>query len=67
MNARKRKDAGWYALFVLPVVTVFTIIVIIPFVIGVGYSFFSWDGLPVHEKKFVGFENYIRLFDDSRF
>nr|MCR5000342.1 sugar ABC transporter permease [Lachnospiraceae bacterium] len=47
--------------------TVFTIIVIIPFVIGVGYSFFSWDGLPVHEKKFVGFENYIRLFDDSRF
>ena len=67
MNARKRKDAGWYALFVLPVVTVFTIIVIIPFVIGVGYSFFSWDGLPVHEKKFVGFENYIRLFSDSRF
>ena len=67
MNARKRKDAGWYALFVLPVVTVFTIIVIIPFVIGVGYSFFSWDGLPVHEKKFVGFENYVRLFDDSRF
>ncbi len=67
MNARKKKDAGWYALFVLPVVVVFTIIVIIPFVIGVGYSFFSWDGLPVHEKKFVGLANYSKLFSDSRF
>ncbi|MCR4807899.1 MAG: sugar ABC transporter permease [Lachnospiraceae bacterium] len=67
MNVRKKKDAGWYALFVLPVVTVFTIIVIIPFVIGVGYSFFSWDGLPVHEKKFVGLANYARLFSDTRF
>ncbi|MCR4690018.1 MAG: sugar ABC transporter permease [Lachnospiraceae bacterium] len=67
MNARKKKEAAWYALFVLPVVIVFTIIVIIPFVIGVGYSFFSWDGLPVHEKTFVGMDNFVRLFSDSRF
>ncbi len=67
MNSRKKKDAAWYALFVLPVLAVFTIIVIIPFVIGIGYSFFSWDGLPVHEKKFVGLDNYVRLFSDTRF
>lgn len=67
MKARKRKDAAWYCFFVLPLVAIFTIIVIIPFFIGIGYSFFKWDGLPIHEKVFVGFSNYGRLFSDSRF
>ena len=67
MKAKKRRDRAWYCLFVLPLVIVFCIIVIIPFVIGIGYSFFKWDGLPIHEKVFVGFSNYARLFSDTRF
>lgn len=46
---------------------VFATVVVIPFLIGVGYSFFSWDGLPLNPKVFVGMRNYTRLFSDSRF
>lgn len=67
MKARKRKDRAWYCLFVLPLVLVFTIIVIIPFIIGIGYSFFKWDGLSINPKVFVGLSNYIRMFTDQRF
>jgi raffinose/stachyose/melibiose transport system permease protein len=64
---RKRRDMGWYALFVFPLVFIFTTVVIVPFVIGIGYSFISWDGMPLNEKTFVGFENYTRLLADARF
>lgn len=64
---RRRRDMGWYALFVFPLVFIFTTVVIIPFLIGIGYSFISWDGMPLNDKTFVGFENYTRLFADARF
>jgi len=64
---RKRKDKAWYALFVIPLLFVFTTVVIVPFVIGIGYSFISWDGMPLNPKTFVGFDNYIRIFSDKRF
>lgn len=64
---KKKKTAGWYALFTLPLVFIFTLVVVIPFMIGIGYSFFSWDGLPLNPKIFVGFQNYTDLFTDSRF
>lgn len=67
MKAKKRRDAAWYALFVLPLVLVFCVIVIIPFIIGIVYSFFKWDGLPINPKVFVGIDNYVRLFSDTRF
>ncbi|MDF2951342.1 MAG: transporter permease [Anaerocolumna sp.] len=63
----RKSDRAWYALFVLPLIFVFTTVVIIPFLIGIGYSFVSWDGLPLNEKVFVGMNNYIRLFSDKRF
>jgi len=64
---KKSRDRAWYALFVLPLIFVFTTVVIIPFTIGIGYSFISWDGLSLNEKVFVGFDNYVRLFLDKRF
>ncbi len=57
----------WYALFVLPLFTIFTLVVVIPFFIGISYSFYSWDGLPLNPKIFVGLKNYIDLFNDKRF
>ncbi len=57
----------WYALFVLPLFTIFTLVVVIPFFIGISYSFYSWDGLPLNPKIFVGLKNYIDLFKDKRF
>lgn len=67
MKNKKKRDAGWFALFTGPLLFVFATVVLIPFFIGVGYSFFSWDGLPLNPKIFVGFRNYVRLFSDSRF
>ncbi len=64
---KKRVDKAWYALFVLPLVFIFTTVVIIPFLIGIGYSFFSWDGMALNPKVFVGLDNYIQLFTDTRF
>lgn len=54
-------------MFTLPLIFIFSLVVVIPFLIGIGYSFFSWDGLPLNPKIFVGFENYVNLFSDSRF
>ncbi len=64
---KRKSDKAWYALFVLPLVFVFTTVVIIPFFIGIGYSFISWDGMPLNKKTFVGFSNYIQLFSDKNF
>lgn len=62
-----KKDIGWYILFTAPLIFIFTTVVIIPFFIGIGYSFFNWDGMPLNPKIFVGFGNYIKLFSDTRF
>ncbi|MDR1900496.1 MAG: sugar ABC transporter permease [Treponema sp.] len=64
---KKRYAHGWYALFTAPVFFVFATVVLIPFFIGVGYSFFSWDGLPLNPKVWAGLDNFRRLYSDARF
>ncbi len=64
---KKMIGTGWYVLFILPLLFIFTTVVIIPFFIGIGYSFFSWDGLPLNPKVFVGFDNFKNLILDKRF
>lgn len=64
---RSNKDKLWYALFTMPLFIIFTTVVIIPFIIGVYYSFISWNGIPADPKVFVGFDNYARIFHDERF
>jgi len=58
---------GWYALFTAPLMLVFMIVVVVPFIIGIGYSFFEWDGLAKHAATFVGFKNYAEVFKDEQF
>lgn len=67
MKSKKNKERAWYILFTAPLIVIFFLVEIIPFFLGVGYSFFSWDGLPLNPMVFVGFNNFIRLFHDSRF
>ena len=62
-----RKNKGWYALFTLPLMITFAIVVIVPFAIGIGLSFVEWDGLAKHAMTFVGVDNYVRVFKDARF
>ncbi len=63
MKLKKR----WKIAFTLPLLSIFFIVVIIPFIIGIGYSFQEWDGFAKHESVFVGMQNYIEVFKDTRF
>lgn len=64
---KRKSDKVWYGVFTIPLLFIFTTVVLIPFLIGIGYSFFSWDGLPLNPKVFVGIDNFIKLFSDKRF
>jgi raffinose/stachyose/melibiose transport system permease protein len=64
---KRLANTGWFLLFVAPLAAVFATVVLIPFFIGIGYSFVTWDGLPLNEKVFAGISNYISVFSDKRF
>lgn len=53
---------GW--LFLLPIVVVFTVLLIIPLSQSVYYSFTDFDGYSL-DLNFVGWANYARVFSDS--
>lgn len=55
-----------HALFVMPSFLLYTVFSIVPIFIGIFYSFTDWDGIKL-DYNFVGFENYIKMFSDSRF
>lgn len=63
----KRKKIGWYLLFTVPLLIIFTIIVLIPFFIGIYYAFFQWDGIGANPMEFNGLDNFVRLMEDERF
>jgi raffinose/stachyose/melibiose transport system permease protein len=63
----KWKNKAWFVLFTVPLLFVFTTVVIIPFIIGIAYSFIKWDGIAANAKEFVGFSNYMQVFQDDRF
>jgi len=64
---KNKNDKYWNLLFVAPTVLIFTLVVLIPFIIGIYYSFFSWDGIQSNPKIFVGLRNFVNVFNDSRF
>jgi raffinose/stachyose/melibiose transport system permease protein len=53
------------ACFTLPALTLFTGLVFYPILQVFYHSFFKWNGLS--DGKFIGLDNYIRLFDDKVF
>lgn len=61
------KNRGWFILFTLPLLIIFFTVVIIPFLLGIYYSFFEWDGIVANPMTFVGLQSYVELFGDSRF
>lgn len=64
---QNKNNKGWYLLFTAPLFIIFLTVVVIPFVIGIYYSFFKWDGIAANPKVFVGLDNFIKLFGDTRF
>ncbi|GIN88133.1 ABC transporter permease [Heyndrickxia sporothermodurans] len=60
-----RKQNVWYWLFLAPTLIALTIVVILPLIFGVYYSFTNWNG--IESPNFIGIENYINLFKDQEF
>lgn len=52
-------------IFLFPMVFTFCVTVFIPFLMGIYYSFTDWNGIQV--KNFVGFTNYIKMFQQMDF
>ncbi len=65
MRGRKN-DTMYFWIFLAPALIAFIMVMIIPFFMGVFYSFTDWNGIRV--KEFLGFENYRKMFsEDPRF
>ena len=54
-----------YFIFLFPLLFTFAVTVIIPLVLGIGYSFTDWTGIKF--TQFVGFKNYTTMFNDPAF
>lgn len=54
----------WYALFIAPILIAFLVVVIIPALIGIYYSFTDWNGI-VNEAKWIGIDNYREIFSNK--
>ena len=67
MNRKKsfNRPALWeHLLFLGPASIVFLIVIIIPFIISVGYSFTDWNNFS-DEINFVGLTNYKKIFQGN--
>jgi raffinose/stachyose/melibiose transport system permease protein len=51
--------------FAVTPLAIFTVVLVVPFINGVYYTFTDWDGFEA--KKFVGFSNYVKSFQDPTF
>lgn len=61
-----KQDRLHFWVFLTPALFAFIMVMIIPFILGVYYSFTDWDGVRV--KEFLGFQNYKQMFaEDPRF
>ncbi len=54
-----------YWLFLTPVLFALSLVVIIPLLLGIYYSFTNWNGIEI--DGFVGLENYLNLLKDQEF
>lgn len=61
-KSKALKPKLWeHILFMLPSMAVFCIVVMIPFLISIVYSFTDWNGVS-NEVKWIGFQNFIDIF-----
>ncbi|AIF44487.1 MULTISPECIES: carbohydrate ABC transporter permease [Virgibacillus] len=60
----KNRDVSFW-LFLTPVLVALGLVVVVPLIYGTIYSFTDWNGLVA--TKFIGLENYTRLFSDELF
>lgn len=65
MTSKQRRQLT-EVLFLLPTILAFIMVIIIPFIYGIFYSFTDWQGTGTYSKM-VGFENYKAIFTEPAF
>ena len=65
MTSRQKRKLTEF-LFLLPTLIAFLMVIIIPFIFGIYYSFTDWQGTGA-VNQVVGFENYKAIFQDPGF
>lgn len=64
--SKKLRDSRDFWIFIGPCLFAFTMVVIIPFIIGIYYTFTNWNGANPN-YNFVGIKNYVNIFKDAQF
>ena len=67
MHKRPGKHSPIFFLFLLPVLIAFTIVIVVPLIMGIYYSFTDWNAVPGTPINWVGFSNYTIMFSDVAF
>ena len=62
-----REHSGVFYAFLAPAATVFTLVIVIPFVMGIYYSFTNWTAITGTDVQWVGLANYAAIFRDVTF
>ncbi len=63
---KKSKNNLTYWAFVGPSLFAFSVVILIPLLLGIYYSFTDWNGIS-KDINFIGFENYIKVFSEESF
>jgi raffinose/stachyose/melibiose transport system permease protein len=64
-KVQKTRNAKKFLKFATIPLSIFTIVLVVPFINGFYYTFTDWDGFEA--TKFVGFSNYTKSFQDPTF
>ncbi|MGL5977462.1 MAG: carbohydrate ABC transporter permease [Erysipelotrichaceae bacterium] len=64
---RKNRESLTFWMFLSPALIAFTMVIVIPFLMGIYYSFTDWTGAAQKTITFIGWENYKIALSDVRF
>lgn len=62
-----RNSKSFITLFLLPAALIYILLAIIPIIHSLYFSFFEWPGIHAIPLKFVGLDNFIKMFNSSKF
>ena len=62
----------WFKILNIPAIILFVVVIMVPFIMGVAYSFTAWrgsyfKGAEHWYQALVGFKNYIKVFHSQKF
>ena len=62
----------WFKILNIPAAILFVVVILVPFIMGMAYSFTAWRGSYFKGSEhwygaLVGFKNYIKVFHSQKF